>query len=398
MFSMTLLLLAHVLAMTPVVKPAVPHTATFEISGNKPFIRATINGSAPQWFILDTGCRGNSIIARESADRLHLQHGAEEKANVGAGAGADVGLSTANQAVRLGALGATLTVAEPILLTLGHVARIEGRRIDGLLGGDFLAQHVVEIDYAKRRISIHDPSEYAPPPGAVIIPVNLDTGWAVAEATITTHGGTPIPCRLIIDTGVRFTVALFQPFSAKHALHDSPGRLRDVVIGAGVGGLSRGDVARLDALTLGSRSFAQSVAVFSRDTSGIFSMDGPDGIVGGELLRRHRVTFDYAHGRMILEPYDHELVPFEFDMSGLFLAADPPDYAKIRILSVNAQSPAAEAGLVTDDEIVSIDGRRTPRLSLDQAREMLRAPVVRRLEIMRGKQRLRVRLEARRQV
>jgi hypothetical protein len=355
-----------------------------------------VNASAPQWFILDTGCRGNSIIARECADRLKLQHGVEETTQVGAGAGADVGVSTASHPVTVRALGETLTVAEPFLLTLGQVARVEGRRIDGLLGGDFFMQHVVEIDYARRRITVRDPAGFEPPPGAVVVPVTLDTGWPVAEGTVTTQAGAPLPCRLIIDTGMRGTVALFRPFSARHGLHDSAGALHDMVAGAGLGGLSRGDVGRLDALTLGPLAFAKPVAVFSRDTSGIFSMDGPDGIIGGELLRRHRVTFDYPHERMILEPASAKPVPFEYDMSGLFLAADPPDYAKIRIVSVNPQTPAAEAGLVADDEIVSIDGRRPPRLKLDDARELLRAPVARRLEIRRGKQRLRVRLDARR--
>lgn len=197
---------------------------------------------------------------------------------------------------------------------------------------------------------------------------------------------------------MRSTVALFRPFSLKHGLYDAPGTLRDVVTGSGVGGVSRGDVGRIDALTLGSRSFANPVAIFSRDASGVFAMDGPDGIVGGELLRRHRVTFDYPHARLILEPYPTDAAPFEFDMSRLFLATDAPEYAKIRIVSVSPQSPAAEAGLVMDDEIVAIDGRRTPRLKLDQARELLRAPIARKLEIQRGDQRLRVRLEARRLV
>ena len=377
---------------------AAPRTSTFEISSNKPFVQATVNGSAPQWFILDTGCRGNSIIARECADRLALKHGAEEKAQIGAGSGSDVALSTAKQPVRLGALGATLTVQEPLVLTLGHVARIEGRRVDGLLGGDFLSGHVVTIDYARNKITIRDPEGFVPPAGAVVVPVSLETGWPVVRGAIAMRGGAPIPCRLIIDTGVRFTLALFHPFSEKNGLHDTPGSLHDIVIGAGVGGLSRGDVARLDALTLGPVSFAQPIGIMSRDTSGIFSMDGPDGIVGGELLRRHRVTFDYAHERMILERYEEDRGPNEFDMSGLFLAVDPPDYTKVRILSVSPKSPAAEAGLRTDDEIVSIDGRRPPRLKLDEARALLRVPVARRLEILRGKQRLQVRLDAKRMV
>jgi C-terminal processing protease CtpA/Prc len=101
---------------------------------------------------------------------------------------------------------------------------------------------------------------------------------------------------------------------------------------------------------------------------------------------------------MILEPYEETAPPFEFDMSGMFLASDAPGYAKIRILSANPKTPAAEAGLQTGDEIVSIDGRKTPRLTLDEARALLREPVARRLEIRRGDQLIKVRLEARRLV
>jgi len=252
------------------------------------------------------------------------------------------------------------------------------------------------IDYVKNKITIHDPGGFVPPHGGVAVPLSLETGWPVVEGTIAVRGGAPIPCRLIIDTGVRFTIALFQPFSGRHGLHDVPGSLRDTVTGFGVGGVSRGDVGRLDTLTLGPTTFTRPVAVFSRDTAGVLAMDGPDGIVGGELLRRHRVTFDYPHRRMILEPYDAGPAPFEYDGSGLFLATDAPDYESIRILSVHPKTPAAEAGLLADDEIVSIDGRRTPRLTLDEARARFREPVARQLEIRRGEQRLKIRLEARR--
>jgi predicted aspartyl protease len=387
MFPIALVLLANASTAT---------TLPFEIANNKPFVQVAINGSEPQWFVLDTGNNGNSIIARECADRLQLKRGAEERADVGAGSGADVRLAHGSQAVHLRALGETLSVAEPTVLTLGHVARTEGRRVDGLLGNDFLSRHVVEIDYARSTITVHDPASFVPPPAATVVALKLETGWPIVEGTITARGGNPVPCDLIIDTGVRGVVTLFRPFSEKHGLHETPGILRDFVIGGGAGGVSRGDVGRLDAITLGARTFEQPVAIFSRDTSGIFALDGPDGIVGGELLRRHRVTFDYPHARMILEPYPAKAAPFEYDMSGLFLAAEGPAFAKIRIMSVNPETPATEAGLRTDDEIVSIDGRRTPKMTLNDARLLLRAPGTRRLEVRRGGRLRQVRLETRR--
>ena len=389
MLSMALVVLAPALAI---------HVFPIEITCNKPFVHVSVDGSSPQWFILDSGNSGNSIIARECADRLQLQHGAERKQEVGAGSGADVRVTTGRHPVLLRAMGETLSVAEPLLMTLAHVSRNEGRRVDGLLGSDFLARHVVTIDYARNTITLHDGKAFEPPQGAAVVPLELSAGWPIVRGSITTPGGKVIPCRLIIDTGVRFTVALFRPFSERYALRESAAGLDDVIVGVGAGGYSRGDVGRLDQLTLGPVSFAKPVAVFSRDTSGVFGQDGPEGIVGGELLRRHRVTFDYPHARMILEPYSAQPAPFEHDMSGIFLGALGPDYIKLQIVAVNSKTPATEAGLRIGDEIVSIDGKRAPALTLDLARELLRVPGTRRLEIRRGEQVMKLQLAIRRLV
>jgi hypothetical protein len=254
---------------------------------------------------------------------------------------------------------------------------------------------VVEIDYAQSTMRVHDPKTYEPPRGAVVLPLMLDLGWPVVEGTVTTRGGTPIPCRVIVDTGMRGTLTLFRPFSVRHRLHDKA-RLRNFVLGSGAGGLTRGDFDRVDSLTLGSLAFKEPVISYARDTTGIFAIDAVDGIMGGELLRRHRVTFDCPNQRMILEPYAAIGGAFEADMSGLFLATDAPDYKAIRILWVNPGTPAEEAKLQVGDEIVSIDGRKA--LRLDEARELFRTPGERRLEIRRQGKALQVRLEARRLV
>ena len=388
MLSTVLVLLAHA---------AAAHPTPFQITNNKTFVQVRVNASAPQWFILDTGNNSPSLIDRECADRLQLKRGAEESIQMGAGSGAATGLSQAHQAIHLEALGETLTVAEPVVLTLGHVSRIEGRRVDGLLGADFLARHVLEIDYARSTMTIRDPAGYEPPNGAIVLPLDLDTGWPVVAGKVTTREGNSLQCHLIVDTGMRGSMTLFRPFAERNGLHESAS-LHDFVFGAGAGGLTRGDIGRVKSISLGSRSFDEPVVSFARDTTGIFSLDGPDGIIGGELLRRNRVTFDCLHQRMILEPYAEKEDPFESDMSGLFLQSEAPDYQAIRIVWVNPKTPAADAGLMIGDEIVSIDGARAPKLSLDEARGLLRKPVTRRLEIRRKDRAMQVRLEAHRLV
>jgi hypothetical protein len=374
---------------------AVPHPIPFEITNNKTFVPVKVNGSAPQWFIFDTGNNSGSVISRECADRLKLKRGAEEKVQIGAGSGAPTGLSQLSQPMHIETLGETLTVAEPVVLTLEHVSRVEGRRADGLVGADFLSRHVVAIDYAQRTMTVHDPKTYQLPRGAAILPLMLDLGWPVVEGTVTTRGGKPITFRVIVDTGMRGTITLFRPFSERHGLYDAA-RLHNVVLGSGAGGLTRGDVDRADSVTLGPLAFKAPVVSYARDTTGIFSIDAVDGIIGGEFLRLHRVTFDAPHQRLLLEPYSSAASAFEADMSGLFLVTDPPEYEAIRVIWVNPGTPAAEAKLQIGDEIVSIDGRKA--LSLDEARGLFRTPGTRRLEIRREGQPIQVRLEARRMI
>jgi len=374
---------------------AAPHAVPFEITNNKTWVQVKVNASTPQWFIFDTGNNGGSVIDRECADRLQLKRGAEQDAHIGAGSGAPTGISQITQPVQIEALGETLTVVEPTVLALQHVSRIEGRRANGLVGADYLSRNVVVIDYANRTMTVRDVKTYTPPAGATILPLNLDLGWPVAEATVTMPGGTPMQCRVIVDTGMRGTMTLFRPFSIRHGLYEGA-ELHDLVLGAGAGGMTHGDIDRAETIAFGSVTFKNPVISFARDTTGIFSIDAVDGIMGGELLRRNRVTFDCPHQRMILEPYDQPAGAFEADMSGLLLAADPPDYKGIRVMWVNQGTPAADARLQVGDEIVSIDGRK-PR-NLDEARERFRTPGTRRLEIRRDGQPLQVRLEARRMV
>src|SRR4029078_5033470 len=83
--GLRMLALALIALATPAAR-AVP----FEITNNKTFVRATIDRSEPLWFIFDTGNNGPSIIARECADRLKLDRGADEKVEICAGSRAEL--------------------------------------------------------------------------------------------------------------------------------------------------------------------------------------------------------------------------------------------------------------------------------------------------------------------
>ncbi|HET7224627.1 MAG TPA: aspartyl protease family protein [Candidatus Eisenbacteria bacterium] len=389
----TVLLLSAIHSRLPAASASAVHEVPFEIASNKAFVQVTVNGSAPQWFILDSGCAGGSVIARECADRLGIARGRATERHLGAGSGVSVGVSTAADAV-LGLGEDTVGVASPRVFPLAHVARFEGRRVDGLVGEDFLLRHVVEIDYAHRRLRIRDPRGFTPPRGATVVPIALEHGLAVVGGAIALPGGGSIPCRFVIDTGVRATVILYRPFAIAHHLLDAPGDLASAVVGGGAGGETIGDVGRLAWLALGEARFERPTAVYSRDTVGVFASEDPDGIIGGELLRRCRVTFDYPHRRLMLERHRGPGA-FEYDMSGLFLTAEGDRFDTVMVYGVTSGTPAAEAGVRPGDAILAIDGARAPDLTLERARAMLRTPGAHRLELERGNERREIRIEAR---
>jgi membrane-associated protease RseP (regulator of RpoE activity) len=251
----------------------------------------------------------------------------------------------------------------------------------------------------RRRIRLYAPQTFHPSATQTAIPIEFVGGLAVAPAELTPPGATPIPCRVVVDTGLRTTVTWYHPFVVARDLVATQPRVVTGTVGGGAGGESTGDGGRLAQLRIGAVTVERPTVVFSRDTAGVFAGRDADGIVGGELLRRYRVTFDYSRKVLYLEPNSGAPSAFDYDMSGLFLVARGPDLKGVAIQSVASDSPAAEAGLRKGDEIATVDGRSVAKTSLDELRELLKHDgATHRLGIRRGDAAMEVTLTLRRLV
>jgi S1-C subfamily serine protease len=111
------------------------------------------------------------------------------------------------------------------------------------------------------------------------------------------------------------------------------------------------------------------------------------------------VTFDYPHGRILLEPNGRFAEPFLADESGLSLIATGEGFRRFEVDGVEPGSPAAEAGLRRRDVLTAIDGRPAGAFDLDRVHEALRK-VGRtiRLTIARGRNSVDVNLKLRRRI
>jgi C-terminal processing protease CtpA/Prc len=101
----------------------------------------------------------------------------------------------------------------------------------------------------------------------------------------------------------------------------------------------------------------------------------------------------------MLEPYPHALEGFDYDMSGMFLVARGADFASKTVQSVADGTPASEAGVRKDDQIIAVDHLATADMKLDEVRELFRrAGVTHQLDLRRGADSLSVKLTTRRLV
>lgn len=366
----------------------------FEFNANKIYLPVQVNGAGPFWFILDSGASFDALDKdRAVAAGVQTYGGSTVR-----GAGEQLVEVTSARGVSLRLGGREVAGEGLAVLPLNSLlSNSEGRAVDGLLGHGFFSRFVVEIDYARQRVSLYEPDTYSPA-GGEVIPLEIDRDHALVTATVTTADGRSIRDRLMVDTGFRTGLTLAAPLVEREGLLASSSRSLAATLGFGIGGEARGNVARVRGLQLGQLFIKDTLADFSRDTRGVLSSPFFGGIIGGEILRRFRVVFDYRGGRLVLEPNAHFGDPQEFDMSGLFVVAEGRDLKTFRVLRVIAGSPGSEAGVREGDLIEALDGTAAPSLTLEQIRQAFMQGVgtQRALELRRGTQRLKARLRLRR--
>lgn len=326
-------------------------TAPIELHANKPRAPVRVNGTGPFDFLVDTGSISD-VLDTERAAELGIASAGEHAAG-----GAGEGTMTTSRASGV-LLGFDDLELEPQNLEVAPinaaVGRLEGRRLDGLLGYDFFSRFPLELDYTAGTLSVAREAR----------------GTEVQLRLIRRHpfvrlafelGGRRFEQEFLVDTGYRSGLVLASPFVRDARLMEVAGPTIEATTGVGIGGPTIERVGRVGRVELGPFVLEDVVANFSQARAGTLADRGFGGIVGSELLRRFTATFDYAGPRLLLEPNASYEEPFEFDLSGLFLTGGDA----IEVFSVVEGSPAAEAGVLPGDRVVG-------DVPLDELRKSLR--------------------------
>ena len=334
----------------------------FDLVENHVYVDVMLNGKGPYHMIFDTG--GANIIDPAVAKEI----GATGKGSVqGSGVGAQTEqFSFANvdrmqigDAVVQNQLFSVLPVRAGFGISSGRIA-------DGLIGWEVLARYVTTFDYGNNRVIFTMPSAASQPSGGHVV-------------SFVFNGTQPqIPCGIdgiasecTIDTGARDTMTFYAPYVAQHPQVQPSALTAEGITGFGVGGPAFGRLGRVSTVSIGDLTLNDLVADYSSSKQGAFANPFVAANLGGNLLRRFAVTFDYPKQTMALVPNAAYAERDAYERSGLFLVRVN---GKIVVVDSRPGTPAAAAGIAKGDAITSIDGKSAEGMTLDEARRYFAQP------------------------
>jgi len=332
----------------------------FRLSNNHIHFDVSINGLPPQPFIFDTGAVAILDTAHAAAMNIKPE-GALPGAGFGEGTTA-IGVAKV-RSLELGGFKLSNQMFYTIDLSAGR--KFEGVDSAGLLGCEIPKRAVMTIDYADGVITLTRPSAFKPPPGALVMPFTFNEHVPMIEASVDGISG-----EFEIDTGNSTGLDLMGPFADANHLAERYHATRSATTGYGAGGPSKSLLARAGELKIGSIVISEPVALIEGGKRGAGAAARTAGNIGGGLLRRFTVTFDYGHQMLYLQPNAAFGSPDVFDRSGLRLMRDPDGAAEIA--DVTPGSGAGAAGLKTGERIVAIDGTSAASISLGDLRDRLK--------------------------
>jgi len=229
---------------------------------------------------------------------------------------------------------------------------IDGRKISGIIGMNFLRRYVIQIDFDKGTLSFLQTAK------------GQHSNWGIELAIWYNSLGLPfikssilknINVDFMIDTASNSTGGLgsdiFKQILTKNELTTS-----ETLIATASGVIQKREV-RIDSISVGS--FEYEKLIFS---------EANWSYLGLLFLSRHIVTLDFPNKRIYLRKGKEFKRGDETDMSGLHLLRISNQTV---VYSVDEDSPAQKAGIMPKDIILKVDDKDANTYNIYDLRRLL---------------------------
>ena len=282
-----------------------------------------------------------------------------------------------------------------------------GIPIHGIIGYDLFRDFVVDINYSTQVIKFHDPDEYTYKKNkkSETLPLSIIKRKAYVGANVFMDDADNVPVKLLIDTGSSDAIWLFEDEAI-----GLPDQNYDDFLGKGLSGNIFGKRTKVNSFKIGNFALRNAKAAFPDKASfgTIKNLGNRNGSVGGEVLKRFNIVFDYRNKKITLKKNIKFKSPFHYNLSGISLQHDGVRYVaesitnsngvvtaesenknfgnvqilmenrtrlslvpEIVVSGIRAGSPAETAGLKEGDVILAVNGKSIHKYRIQEIMHML---------------------------
>lgn len=358
----------------------------FDLVSNLMVIPVTVNGVELS-FLLDTGVKETILFNVSEIDSLALNQ-AEFFTVKGANDVEVKALKSRNNTVEIGGVKSENHLVYVAFNQGNNLSSYLGEEINGIIGYHFFKDFVVELLYEHELIKVYQKDFYKKK-WKRFTAVDLD--FAKGKPFVGVKLGDSLIENFLIDTGMSDGMWMFK----EDALSLSHYGYYEDYLGMTVSGEILGKRSKINELEFVGRVFKNvkiSYPYHKELPEELKDFSQRAGSIGGDLLKRFTVVFDYNNSKMYVKANKHIDNPFYYNKSGLVLRQDGDAVAKNNnnqllkslqdnnfisyvdlsyvltpefvIDHVRKNSPAAQAGLLKDDVLLEVNGKKTYQYKL----------------------------------
>lgn len=334
----------------------------FELFGDHILIKVSIDDSEALDFIFDTGS-GFTVVDKDVMQKLGIE-------------GKSVNISEATydwELIKHNTIAINNFLMEDNIKVFAtefdHLEISLGKDIDGIVGYDLLVHHAVHVDFDTKKIDIYELGE-APERGD-IIPFAFDTSIPVIDGKVVLNNNEPHDGSFYFITGAAATLDFNSPYAAEHDIINKTGKHYSYL----VKGLSTYETPHYEghvlSFSFGKQKIEDLPIGISTAKSGIQASKGISGIIGSQIIRMYNFTIDYGAKKIYLEKDKTYTANFKVNCSG-FDVQLANDKKTVLIHEVFENSPASEAGIKINDELIKINGKTMDQVNLQDVKKLLK--------------------------
>jgi len=337
-----------------------------EIYNNLVVVPVVLNNTLPLKFVLDTGVRTAILTQKTFSDILNLAYSRKYTITGPGGEKMVDAYVTNNVSLTLpgvhGKGHALLVLAEDYLELRNYL----GTDVHGILGYELFSRFLVRVDYERKLLTLYSPHAFRKPRNFQSVQISIEDTKPYVLVPVVLPDGITIDAKLLMDSGASHAL-LLDPLSDVRI--KVPPKAISSNIGRGLGGEITGKAGRVQGISIGTYKVPNVIANFPdegsySDTAAVKVFR--HGTLGGEILSRFTVIFDFPKEHVYIKKNAHFKKLFHYNLSGLTVKSKGAKLNVFEVASVRDGSVSYKAGLEKGDLIMTVNGINSNTLDLNQ--------------------------------